>query len=107
MTSEKTELNQEDIQLIYNMLQRYLTGDGVTQTNLIQLIDVLQAIIKYQKQFHEGTAGVDNFLTMTEMETLMIELNGQLQDAGRKAFRDNMKGIAGEADIVALQKKSI
>jgi hypothetical protein len=87
------------------MLHHYLTGGEATQANLIQLIDVLEAVLKYQTQFHEGTSSIENFLSMTGMEALMMELHRQIQDADRKAFIDNMKGIEGEADIVAQKKK--
>jgi hypothetical protein len=101
--------NQEDslakLDNLYGDIVNFINELG-PHANLDQIIDHVQTIISHQRSLIDGTSHADKFITIDQIESMMLNLQDNLAKFDYEALLLNMKKIAGEEEIILQKKKN-
>jgi hypothetical protein len=75
-----------------------------SELNISHLIEHLKIVAEHDSVFRRGTSNSDNFLTMSHIESMMLDLERRLKEADLKFLLEDMKILKAEGDII---KKNI
>jgi hypothetical protein len=81
-----------------------LIANPLAETNLLQIRDHLRILINHQHEFESGTSYPNKFMTLGQIEEVILSLQRFLEDADLKALLEKMSNLPGENDIVAQKK---
>jgi uncharacterized protein YggL (DUF469 family) len=104
--SEKLEKKlKEFTDLIVRVSERYSSMPDIDKL-IDHLIDHVNIVAEHDYMFKLGTSDADNFLTISEIEFMMLDLTRRLKEADLKFLLSDMKNLNGETDIINKKKEN-
>jgi PHD/YefM family antitoxin component YafN of YafNO toxin-antitoxin module len=104
-TPEISPLIADKVDEVFSLILEHIRNHG-TLTHINQIKDVIDLIITHQTQLDAATSEAASFMTMGQLEQLMLDLRSRLNDANLKALLERLRKVEAEAEIVAQKKTS-
>jgi hypothetical protein len=88
-----------------NLLVEYYTRHK-SAADMEQIKDHLEIVMAHQEYLRSGTLGSERFLTMGQIEGLMVGLRKRLNEADLRGLLLSLKELKGEEEVIAQKKTS-
>jgi hypothetical protein len=98
-------INESDLDKLVNLITK-IKGLRIP-ANVEQLEEIIKLVGAHQELLLIGTSDGSHFMTMSDIEKMMVDLSRQLADTNLKALLETMNHLQGEDEIIAQKKKNI
>jgi hypothetical protein len=89
---------------IFKKLSEYFINCNPTNANLHQIDEHISLLISHQNQFRSGTSDTEQFLTIGQIENMMVQLKRHLGEVDLQALLADMEQLNAEEELI-LKKK--
>ncbi|MDR0882110.1 MAG: hypothetical protein LBP55_06165 [Candidatus Adiutrix sp.] len=72
--------------------------------NIEHLSELVMIASEHDAHLREGTSDPENFLTISQMESMMLDLERRIKEADLKSLLEELKHLKGEDAIVDKKK---